>query len=640
MKRAAWMLAIGLAVAAGFAFSMGLAQDPVESGSRYRLKPSKSKKQTLQYFSRKSPEKKTETLKKAPDAPAFPAESRVVHTEALKPRTKSDSTKTHVHPLATADAAKSPLVHAEYQKGEGTPTGGTIQQIGHGSPFETEPAKKKVRTAGFHLKPPVPEISRPLKPAAGKIRRISLSTPALMATAKIPTGAQSPTVTVEWRKDGDINVGQECVCRLVVKNSGSVEAKDVLVETNFPATVRLTGATPAPADTRGRTVWKFASLKPGQEETIEIKLIPSKRGAITAKAAVRFTGFAVSDFTVKEPLLTLAMTGAAKVNVGDAASQFIVISNPGTGVAKNVSIEAWIPKGLEHPRGKHLAMSIGSLNPGESRKVRLSLTATSGGKQAVKVKATADATGARQEQRVVEVASPSLKVAMAGPGLRYVGRSALYTITISNDGSIPTNNVRVVHKLPEGFRFVKADRGGSYDAEKRTISWFVGRVESGKKLNVQAVVAASKLGQHLHRAGAISEQAAKAEAEMTTKVEGIASLIVDISDLDDPVEVGTETAYEVRVRNTGSKAASNVQITCELPAGLELIGAKGPARAVAKQGQVVFGKLPPLAPGKAAIYRVTVRGKTAGDKRFRVRLSSDTITKSLTYDEQTRFYGE
>ncbi|MFQ5733895.1 MAG: hypothetical protein ACE5KM_18305 [Planctomycetaceae bacterium] len=643
MKRATWILATCVVIAAG-AFSFGLAQERSDSGSTYRLRP--PSKRGPRYFPRKA--KAADSRK---SAAAFPAATRVIRTETLKPKTTSSKLRTAKSALpnrktkTSADsesrsakpAGSGKLIHADYRRGDATSKTPAIQQVGVGSPFgETT---SKTRAAVFHLQPPVPEIGRPV-PVRPAIRRTSLSVPALIAATKIPTGDQSPTVTVSWVKSGDINVGQECLCYLIVKNSGSVIARDLLVETNFPATVRLTKATPAPSETRGRAVWRFRSLAPGQEKKIEIKLIPSRRGPLSAKAAVRFTGFAASDFTVKEPMLKLDMTGAAKVMVGDSASQIIVVSNPGTGIAKNVSVEAWIPKGLEHSRGDRLVMSIGSLNPGESRKVRLSLTATNGGEQTVKVKATADATLARQQQRTIQVAAPSLKVAMAGPGLRYVGRNAVYKTVVSNDGSIPTNNVRVVHKLPEGFKFLKADKGGSYNAAKRTISWFVGRIESGKKLEVTAVVAATKLGKHVHRAGAISEQSAGAETTMTTNVEGTASLVVEIADLDDPVEVGAETAYEVRVRNAGSKSAVNVQIACELPPGVELVGAKGPSRAVSRKGSVIFDKVAILTPGATAIFRVHVRGKTAGNQRFRARLTSDTITKPLTYDEITKFYSE
>ncbi len=48
---------------------------------------------------------------------------------------------------------------------------------------------------------------------------------AAYASKSGPATTQSPTVTVEWHSKGAINVGQESSCELVVKNSGSVTAK-------------------------------------------------------------------------------------------------------------------------------------------------------------------------------------------------------------------------------------------------------------------------------------------------------------------------------------------------------------------------------------------------------------------------------
>ena len=387
-------------------------------------------------------------------------------------------------------------------------------------------------------------------------------------------------------------------------------------------------------------VWKLGAMKSSETKTIELTLIPSRRGDLRANASVRFTGSAGAAFVVNEPMLKIEVSGPAKARVGDAASQYITISNPGTGVADNVSIEAIIPAGLEHPRGSKLVMDVGALNPGESRKVRLSLMAVTGGKQEIRVKASAPDALSVNQKRVVEVVAPSLKVALKGPGLRYLGRSAVYKLTVTNDGSVDTNNVRLLHKLPEGFRFLKADQGGSYSSANRSIGWFVGRIEAGKSVDVHAVLSADKLGEYTHRAGAISEQGVRAETSTSTKVDGTASLVVELVDLDDPVEVGTETAYEVRIRNDGSKAAADVKITCELPADVELVSAKGPVKHSVGKSQLVFEPVPTLAPGKSVIYRVHVKGSTAGNRRFRAQLTSDTITKPLTYDELTKFYGE
>ena len=106
------------------------------------------------------------------------------------------------------------------------------------------------------------------------------------------------------------------------------------------------------------------------------------------------------------------------------------------------------------------------------------------------------------------------------------------------------------------------------------------------------------------------------------------------------VEIGAETAYEVRVRNEGSKGANNVGLSCELMPGVELLGAKGPADYLAEKGLIVFKSLAELAPGKTAVYRIHVRGTRAGNQRFRARLASDSIHEPLVCEEMTKFYKD
>src|SRR5690606_32054416 len=127
-----------------------------------------------------------------------------------------------------------------------------------------------------------------------------------------------------------------------------------------------------------------------------------------------------------------------------------------------VTIDALIPSGLEHATGEHLQMDIGSLNPGEVRSVRLVMAAVAGGNQIVQVEARADAGIVRTAAAEVNVIAPSLRTAIAGPSLRYLGREAEYTIRVLNDGSASTDFVQVNHRIPEGFEFVRATRGATF----------------------------------------------------------------------------------------------------------------------------------------------------------------------------------
>lgn len=494
------------------------------------------------------------------------------------------------------------------------------------------------------ITPPVAAATSPAAPVA---------TPAMNVASAVDfqvpptTGPQSTQVTLEWVKQTEINVGQECQCDLVVKNTGSVSARNVTVQAMFPPAARLLPTTkPAPTPQGKQLQWTLGELAPKQAKVIQIHLIPTNRENLNASAVVHFTSAAATVFKVQEPLLQVALKGPKEVQVGDPASQIIQVSNPGTGTARNVEIKALIPEGLEHPQGKQLTMAIGSLNPGETRMVRLALSAVSGGNHAVKVLAEAKLTPESApylrelKESEIRIIAPSVKVVAEGPGLRYKNRNATYRITVANDGTAVSNNVRVMHRVPEGFQFVSATEGGKFDALSKTVAWFVGRIEPGQTSEMSVTLEAVKLGDFEHQVSAITDQGARSETRIPTKIDGIASLTLEVNDLNDPVEIGVETAYEIHVKNQGTKHAQNVAVACELPAGVELVDVDAPAKHNLQGRVVVFQALPMLDADKAAVYRIIVRGTSDGYQRFRARLASDSIQEPLLVEELTKFYGE
>ena len=384
----------------------------------------------------------------------------------------------------------------------------------------------------------------------------------------------------------------------------------------------------------------ICSLGVNEERRIALTIIPSQRGELAANANVRYTAAASTLFTVEEPQIKVAVTGSTHVTVGEPAAQVVTITNPGSGVAHNVAIEVIIPDGLEHPQGKRLKMELGSLTPGETRSVKLSLNAKQGGPQVVKVEAKAGTDLRQVATSKIDVLAPSLKLAVGGPALRYVGRDARYTINVKNDGEAQTNNVRAVYVVPKGFDFLHASNGGAYDDSQRTITWFLGSLEAGKTSELTIKLRPNEIGEFAHLAKVMSEHGVTAESRISTKIEGAASLVLEVVDLDDPVEVGRETAYEVRVRNNGSKEAQNIGLSLELPGAIQLIGVKAPVEHLAESGLLVFKSLPALPPGKTAIFHITVKGKDEGNQRLRARLTSDSIQEPLTVEELTKFYAD
>ncbi len=450
----------------------------------------------------------------------------------------------------------------------------------------------------------------------------------------------TPTVIVEWVKRGEISVGQECACDLLVTNTSKAAARQVIVEAFFPASVRLTAANPEPVEVEDHLEWLIDELPAGGERTIAIRMIPSQRGELATTANVRFTGTAASVFNVSEPLLKLAVSGPEEAAVGDPVLQTVTIANPGTGLASNVKLQLTIPKGLESTRGDHSLLDVGSLAPGESRTLRLSFTAISDGEQTLEINATADAELSQFAESTVTVTAPVLHASIEGPVQQYAGREAKYTIQVANDGRAITHNVRVTHQLPPGFKFVKADKNGSFDTASSTITWFLGAIETRQIAALKFTAVANELGDFDHHVQVTSDNIVAANAEFSTAIEGSAELALEILDLDDPGIVGHDTAYEIRVSNSGSKSARKVGLTFELPRGMKVGEVESPTKHFAKSGLILFNDLPELKPGKTAIYRVHVTANSDGNQRVRARLTSESVDEEVVAEETTKFETE
>ncbi|MEM7812636.1 MAG: hypothetical protein AAF532_14270 [Planctomycetota bacterium] len=495
-------------------------------------------------------------------------------------------------------------------------------------PAVAVPASVQPKSVGFE--PALPKPTAVIAPTA------PVPTAALLG---LTTGGKGgPKIEASWERDGDIHVGEACTLRLVVKNFGDAAA-DAVVDATIPSTLQLADTGAATATETGFT-WAAGELGPGMVKSLTLQAVPSARGEIDLTAVVTTRTSSKETFAVAEPLVEVVLEGPDRVMIGDPAPYTIVVRNPGTGTADDITIEATIPVGLEHSKGQRLAMGIGSLTPGESRVVRLPLTAIDGGEHAVSVIATAGERLRSEATSSVFIITPSLKLALDGPGLRYIGRTATYTLKVTNDGSAPNSNVRVTQQIPDGFAFVRADGSGRFDSVTRQAKWFLGRLDAGETRELHLELSAERLGSFVHQAATVSEHGARSDATLTTLVDGTPSLTMQIVDLDDPVEVGAETAYEIRIENEGTKAATNVAASCKLPLGATLVEAGG-ASPYRSEGSVVFFRpLETLRPGQSASYRVRVRGDQAGNQRFRVRLSSDSITEPLIFEELTKFYKD
>ena len=457
-----------------------------------------------------------------------------------------------------------------------------------------------------------------------------------------PTGRQEPAVSIEWVGPPTVKLGQPASFQIVVKNVSQGAVHQTMVRQPIPAGVTVQATEPKAVTEGDSLVWDVGTLEPQQEKRLELQLVASAKGRTACQATVTFAGQSTVHLQVQEPKLVLKATAPDKVLIGDMANVMLTVTNPGDGSADHVKVKTTLSEGLEHARGREVEYDLGNLGPNESRSVQVMCLTKAGGEQRCDAVATSEGNLTASDAAVFPVLQPKLELAVAGPHLRYLDRQGEYVFKVTNPGDAPANNVSVVDQIPQGFKFVNASGGGRHDYTTRTVSWFVGDLAPHQTREVALQVMAVNIGEYKHTATARASRGLQAEAEAETRIEGLSALLVELVDLDDPVEVGASEKYEIRVTNTGSKTETNIQVVCTLPDKMEFWGAQGAGglhhRVEGKE--VVFETLPKLAPRADAIFRVVTRPTAPGDVRFKIRVKADSLTEPVNQEQSTKVFGD
>jgi len=127
-------------------------------------------------------------------------------------------------------------------------------------------------------------------------------------------------------------------------------------------------------------------------------------------------------------------------------------------------------------------------------------------------------------------------------------------------------------------------------------------------------------------------------ARCETHVAGIPAILIETADLEDPIEVGKEAIYEIKVTNQGSAPGTNLKVVCALPESEEFIAGSGSTQVQAQGRDVAMETLPLLPAKQQALWRVTVKALKRDDARFKVFVSSDQFQRPIQKDEATQLY--
>ena len=231
---------------------------------------------------------------------------------------------------------------------------------------------------------------------------------------------------------------------------------------------------------------------------------------------------------------------------------------------------------------------------------------------------------------------PLLSLTCNAPQREFTGRAVKVCLTLQNKGDGPEPRSTITLPVPAGATVVSATDGGVTTLDR--ITWEVANLAAGASKEVCAVFNFERPGRVEFKSAAQGTTAGAAHCDCQTQILGVYAILVEVVDLEDPIEVGKAVTYVITVTNQGNQTGTGIRVVCNVPESQEFVFGSG-TTAVQAQGRTVTMSTLPSLDGKAvATWRVMTKALRADDSRFKVEFTTDQFEKPIRREESTRLY--
>ena len=482
---------------------------------------------------------------------------------------------------------------------------------------------------------PAPVAEKPA-PATAKA---APAAPAMgSTTVYYPTGTSTGAVLrLDRMCPAEVTVGQPFDYEIKVTNVSPVALANVMVTETTASGFNMTSSTPARTRMEGGAgVYDLGTLAAGESKSLKISGSAASVGQFASCATASYVLPACCTVNVTAPALKITKTAPAEVNLCETIPVQIVVTNNGTGVAKNVMVRDTLAAGLSTGDGKTVwEQNVGNLASGESKTLNFNAKASKIGSYNNTASAMADGNlKADSNSTTTVVKNCNLEITKTGPATLYIGRDATYTITVRNSGNGVAKNTVVEDAVPAGTTFKSATEGGALAGG--SVKWNLGDMAAGASKTMTVTLNSGSASEIRNSATVSSVCCANATANAVTAVDGVPAIVVELVDNPDPIEVGGETTFTISITNQGNKADSNLKSVFTLAPGLTFVSGSGDTAVTAAGNSITLGTVGTLAPKQTV--RWTVRAKNAaanGDSRSNLSVTTDYFKNPIVEIEST-----
>jgi len=437
---------------------------------------------------------------------------------------------------------------------------------------------------------------------------------------------------------------------ITVTNLSDEPVHNVAVHDSLPENLKIERSQPQWLEAaQGRAQWNLGTLAPQESRTVNVTAMATGPASIASCVDVTYDKPLCAAINVMQPQGQLRLVAPDQVLTCDNIPLRYTLTNSGNAPLCDVSLqhaiqgEGHTEKGFAMPADDTTMASLQTpttidlLQPGQSREFETILSPRTSGEYTITAMAES-VQGLKLESNTVtvNVQQPSLEISADAPEMRYVGRNTTHDIRLVNNGPVEVRDARVTADLPANVTFVNATDGGSLIA--RQVVWEFPSIAAGQKRNLSFTVMPQSIGRVDATVTAEGHCAKGVSASAATEIRGIAALLLEVVDVNDPIEINADGSYLITVTNQGSATTSDITVTCQLPAAMNYLSSSGPSLGRFREGALTFQPLRSLAPGQTASWRVMVKARQSGEAQIMVKMTCKELSTPMTETEVTTLY--
>jgi uncharacterized repeat protein (TIGR01451 family) len=319
------------------------------------------------------------------------------------------------------------------------------------------------------------------------------------------------------------------------------------------------------------------------------------------------------------PVVAIKVRVAATAEPGKELEYRLLVENPSRAAAHHVLVRNPLPRNARFVRATpepsarepELQWKLGTLEPRGKKEIVLVLEPTGDGD----VEDCARVQFEHGQCVRTRLGRPELRLRKTGPDRALVGDTKTFQLELTNVGAVEVTDVELIDSLPPGLEHFSSSpeaRG------KNLLIWQVGTLAPGRSVRYEYRTYVTKAGVLENKAQATAAGGLRATA--ASKVEVAEAKLTLALTGPERRAVNRPAAYQIIVTNPGTTAATDVRLVDDLPADVEFVGASDGGRPVGNRVVWDFGT---LAAGARRTVRLDVRGRKAGERVNRARVSAD-----------------